>query len=166
MNELTRWDTLDSVIPVCVDQRRVDPKTGQEIVVFRSGKTMLLPPNVNSVPALLMTGKRYELVLGNEIYAVLNLPDPSAGGAGPGVLKEVAQGEPQAFDFGSMSSSVAPAGGSFASASYEFKPMGALPETYTSNKIRDDGNSVVNHLMAQRRRQDADLGFDMSSNEY
>lgn len=169
MNELTRRDALDLVIPVCVDQRRMDPKTGQEVVVFASGKTMMLPPNINSVPALLLPGNRYEVILGNDIYRTLNLPDPSnpsgavggsGGTGGGGVFGEVNRGEPQAFDFGSMSSSVAPANGSFVSANYEFKPMGALPETYKSNKIRDDGSSVVNQLMEQRRMQDADLGFD------
>ncbi len=173
MNEIARRDTIDSIIPICIDQRRIDPKTGQELVFFPSGKTMMLPPNIHSVPALLLPNSRYEVVLGNDIYKALGLPDPSnpssggggGGGAaeGGGVLAEANRGEPQAFGFGGsggIGGSAGVGGSSFASASYEFKPMGAMPENYTSNKIRDDGGSVVNHLMEQRRRQDTDLGFE------
>jgi len=50
-----------------VDKRRVDRKTGQVYVQLENGKEIMLPPNVHSVPALLIPNENYRVVYGKSI---------------------------------------------------------------------------------------------------
>jgi hypothetical protein len=52
-----------------VDKRRVDRKTGQVYVQLENGKEIMLPPNVHSVPALLIPNENYRVVYGKSIMA-------------------------------------------------------------------------------------------------
>jgi hypothetical protein len=52
-----------------VDKRRVDRKTGQVYVQLENGKEIMLPPNVHSVPALLIPNENYRVVYGRSIMA-------------------------------------------------------------------------------------------------
>jgi hypothetical protein len=50
-----------------VDKRRIDTTSGQTYVLLENGTSILLPPNVHSVPALLLVKKNYNVVLGDAI---------------------------------------------------------------------------------------------------
>ena len=54
---------------ICVDKRKQDPKTGQIYIILENGTQILLPPNVHSVPALLLVKQNYNVVLGDDILA-------------------------------------------------------------------------------------------------
>jgi len=54
---------------ICVDQRKQDPKTGQIFVILENGTQILLPPNIHSVPALLLVKKNYNVLLGDAILS-------------------------------------------------------------------------------------------------
>ena len=52
---------------ICIDKRRRDPNTNQMFIHLDDGKQVLMPPNLSSVPALLLINKGYSLVLGSDI---------------------------------------------------------------------------------------------------
>jgi hypothetical protein len=54
---------------ICIDKRRRDPKTGQTQIVLENGNMIVLPPNIQSVPALLLVKQNYNVILGDNIIA-------------------------------------------------------------------------------------------------
>ena len=54
---------------ICIDKRVRDPKTNLWMVITENGKQVPLPPNIHSVPSLLVAEKKYQLVLGDEIIS-------------------------------------------------------------------------------------------------
>jgi hypothetical protein len=65
--QLVKYDIVKKLNCICVDQRKVNPKTGQTYVILENGTQILLPPNVHSVPALLLVQKNYNVLLGDAI---------------------------------------------------------------------------------------------------
>ena len=53
---------------LCIDKREKNPETGQIFIVLDRGTKLLLPPNVHSVPSLLLTSQNYRVLVGEEIY--------------------------------------------------------------------------------------------------
>jgi hypothetical protein len=64
---LAKNDLAKTLNCICVDRRKVDPRTGQMNIILEDGNTILLPPNIHSVPALLLTKENYRSILGNAI---------------------------------------------------------------------------------------------------
>lgn len=56
---------------ICIDRRTRDPKTGQINIILDTGKPLLMPPNVHSVPTLLLTKQNFRVILGEEIIQYL-----------------------------------------------------------------------------------------------
>lgn len=54
---------------ICIDKRIRDPKTNQLLIVMENGKQVTMPPNIHSVPSLLVASKKYQLVMGDEIIS-------------------------------------------------------------------------------------------------
>ena len=54
---------------ICVDKRKQDPNTGQIYVILENGTNILLPPNVHSVPSLLLVKQNYSVILGDDIMS-------------------------------------------------------------------------------------------------
>jgi hypothetical protein len=52
---------------ICIDKRRRDPKTGQIQIILENGSSVVLPPNIQSVPALILIKKSYQVILGDDI---------------------------------------------------------------------------------------------------
>ena len=52
---------------ICIDKRKRDPNTNQMFIHLDDGKQVLMPPNLSSVPALLLINKGYSLVFGSDI---------------------------------------------------------------------------------------------------
>lgn len=54
---------------ICIDNRKQDPNTGQINIYLENGTQILLPPNVHSVPSLLLVKESYSVVMGDAIMA-------------------------------------------------------------------------------------------------
>jgi len=54
---------------ICVDKRKQDPNTGQIYIILENGTNILLPPNVHSVPSLLLVKQNYSVILGDDIMS-------------------------------------------------------------------------------------------------
>lgn len=53
---------------ICIDKRKRDPNTNQTYVYLEKGGSVLLPPNVHCVPALLLVNEKYRVLIGEDIY--------------------------------------------------------------------------------------------------
>lgn len=52
---------------ICVDRKRIDKVSGQIYILLENGKEIMLPPNIHSVPALLLIKENYRVIYGDEI---------------------------------------------------------------------------------------------------
>jgi len=68
---LAKNNLTDKINCLCIDKRKRDPKTGQTVILLDNGKQAILPPNVHSVPALLMIKQQYRVIVGDEITSYL-----------------------------------------------------------------------------------------------
>ena len=67
VNFFVKNDLTTLVNFICLDKRKVDPNTGQIIVLLENGTEVTLPPNIHSVPALMLSKENYRVVYGSEI---------------------------------------------------------------------------------------------------
>ena len=51
---IVKSNLTDKISAICIDKRTKDPRTGQIVVVLENGKQTTLPPNVHSVPSILI----------------------------------------------------------------------------------------------------------------
>jgi hypothetical protein len=56
---------------ICIDKRKRDTKTGQIYIILENGKQLMMPPNVHSVPAMLLFKQSFRVILGEEIIQYL-----------------------------------------------------------------------------------------------
>ena len=61
----------DKLNCICIDKRGRDPTTNQMVVHLENGKRVIIPPNVQSVPALLLIKQNFNAIFGNEIIKYL-----------------------------------------------------------------------------------------------
>ena len=66
---ISRAGLIDSLNAICIDKRTVDPNTGQIFIQLENGKKIMLPPNIQSVPALLVVKDNYRALFGQNILA-------------------------------------------------------------------------------------------------
>lgn len=59
----------DQISFISIDNRKYDNKTGQIYVILENGKQIVLPPNIHSVPSLLLVKNNYSVLIGDEIRA-------------------------------------------------------------------------------------------------
>jgi hypothetical protein len=52
---------------LCIDNRERDPKNNQLYIILEDGKRVSMPPNVQSVPSLLLVRQGYRVILGDDI---------------------------------------------------------------------------------------------------
>jgi len=64
---LVKGNLTKQISCICIDKRMRDPNTNQIKIVLENGQSVLMPPNIYSVPALLLVNKNYQLVLGDDI---------------------------------------------------------------------------------------------------
>ena len=64
---LSKGGLTNEVNAFCIDKRTKDPKTNQTVILLEDGKKALLPPNLQSAPALLLVNDNYKLILGDDI---------------------------------------------------------------------------------------------------
>ena len=66
---LSRCKNLKEKISfVCIDKRVKDPKTNEEFIYLENGTKIIKPPNLHSVPALLLVKRQYRILYGDEIF--------------------------------------------------------------------------------------------------
>jgi len=52
---------------LCIDKREKDVNNNQIYIVLENGKKVIMPPNIQSVPALLLVKHGYRVILGDDI---------------------------------------------------------------------------------------------------
>jgi hypothetical protein len=67
IQNLAKTNVKDKVSFICIDKRTRDEKNNQVYVFLENGAKVILPPNVHSVPALLLVKQNYQVVYGDEI---------------------------------------------------------------------------------------------------
>lgn len=55
---------------ICID-KRIQDQTGKTYIVMDNGKRIIMPENVQSVPAMLLLNQNYRVIYGDEIYTFL-----------------------------------------------------------------------------------------------
>jgi hypothetical protein len=77
---------------ICIDQRKRDAQTNQTYIYLEKGGSVLLPPNVHCVPALLLVNEKYRVLIGQDIYAFF-APKVNA----QNMVATQNEGEPESF---------------------------------------------------------------------
>ena len=157
---------------ICIDKRKRNPSTNQTFVELDDGKQVLLPPNLQSVPALLLIHKNYSIVLGNDIIQHFEpevkkkLSDTNFGSGEPTSysIKTSSGGSnivSEQFTFYNMSSDELSAKGSGGQRQmYDYVPVNGNnmiqtpPDTYTPDKI---SNELTIDKIQQQRNTDVPM---------
>lgn len=66
---ISRAGLIDKMNAICIDKRTVDPNSGQIFISLENGKKIMLPPNIQSVPALLIGKQNYRALFGKDIMS-------------------------------------------------------------------------------------------------
>ena len=66
---ITKSGLIEKVNCISIDKRVTNPNTGQIQIQLENGKKVLMPPNVQYVPALLIVSKKYSAIFGGEIIS-------------------------------------------------------------------------------------------------
>jgi hypothetical protein len=64
---IAKFGLIDKVNAICIDKRSIDKTSGQIFVQLENGKKIMLPPNVHSVPSLLVVKNNYSAIFGQQI---------------------------------------------------------------------------------------------------
>jgi hypothetical protein len=136
---------------ICIDKRGRDPATNQVFIVMDNGKRMLLPPNVHSVPAMLLVKDHYRAIYGDEIlqyYESKIVNDKMAA--------TQFNGEPMAHNLGGGATSF---GTSLDSGYSNRLSIQTPPEQQLSNKIKMGDDSALSQYEQQRRQLEQQMGI-------
>lgn len=69
---VTRNHLIDVLNMICIDKRTRDSQTGQTFIHLENGKCVLMPPNVQAVPALLIRKDNFRTIYAKDIISYLN----------------------------------------------------------------------------------------------
>jgi hypothetical protein len=67
LQTLVKGNLSDKLSFICIDKREVDKKTNQTYILLENGGKVILPPNVHSVPSLLLIKENYRILNGIDI---------------------------------------------------------------------------------------------------
>ena len=135
---------LDRFSAICVDKRKRG-ENGQTVIVLENGQTYPLPVQVQEVPSLLQVSQKYRVVVGNEIYALLE----GSVQQGQDVATQ-GNGEPMGFAFSSSGSSSAASTNDYVSATHSNLSMIATPEEQAPKGAHKMGEVSLDDLKMQR----------------
>ena len=65
---LVKGNLQDKLSFVCIDTRKRDPQSGQTYILMENGSKVVMPPNVHSVPALLLINQNLLRNIHNDIF--------------------------------------------------------------------------------------------------
>jgi hypothetical protein len=166
---------------ICIDKRTQEPN-GKIFIVMENGQKIIMPENVNRVPALLLLNQGFQVLYGEAIFQHLK-PKQEA------VVKKATQNnlEPMAFSFGTgggfgdvvsdnysfldMDSEALKATGNggmrqmhnYVDLNYsdqistpvdeaEYKKMSKMPEGITVEQLQEQRNSELNKITGNNKR--------------
>jgi hypothetical protein len=103
----TKNNLTDKANFICIDNRKRDPATGAIVITMPNGSAINLPPNLQSVPAMLVPSRNYQMVMGDDILQLYSSATASihvgGGGGGNTAAAMHAHVEPSAFSFSAAS---------------------------------------------------------------
>ena len=67
LQTLVKGNMSDKLSFICIDKRQLDKKTNQTYIILENGGKVVLPPNIHSVPSLLLIKDNYRIIQGDEI---------------------------------------------------------------------------------------------------
>lgn len=161
---LVRANLTTEVAFICIDKRGRDPNTNQMYIIMENGDRVLMPPNIHSVPALLMLNANYKVIYGDEI---IRHYEPNI--VNDKMLATNFNGEPSGFSLNGSGSSLVDTGsfGVPLSSTYNGRQTIQTPPLEKgNNKIKDGDNSMTNKMEEMRKSQDAQLGFGQPQNSF
>jgi hypothetical protein len=137
---IVQSNIVDKINSICIDKRTKDSKTGQWVIHLDNGKQMLLPPNVHSVPSLLIKSN-YHVISGDEIIrhfepAVQSLVQKAVGEGGEPSGFGWMNGTSDQYTF--YSDGMAQNKTNYVDANHNVPPIYAEPDTYRPNKVAAD----------------------------
>jgi hypothetical protein len=94
---LTKGNLADKISCICIDKRSKDQKTNQLYIHLENGGKVIMPPNIHSVPALLLVKDRYRVIMGDEIMQYFHPHLKSANEKATNF-----NGEPMGYHLGSL----------------------------------------------------------------
>ena len=164
---LVKHDLVSRLNCLCVDKRKVDPTTGQIHLVLENGSTVLMPPNIHSVPSLMLLKENYRVIMGNGIKGHFQSFVQEANS-----MATQGNGEPMSYSFGNSRDVVSETFTMFNASVDELSAKGnggqrnmqnyvsatgtapiiqTPPETYKSEKMSSD---ITVDSIQQQRNQD------------
>jgi hypothetical protein len=66
---LVKNDIINEISCICIDKRSLNPQNGQTYISLENGSKVILPPNVKTVPSLLLIKQQYKVIVGDDIVA-------------------------------------------------------------------------------------------------
>jgi hypothetical protein len=139
IQHIVKTGLIEKLSCICIDKRQRDHNNNNILISLENGKKIILPPNIQSVPALLRVNKNYTVLLGDsQIIEYLNQQYGNQQLSSP-ILQS--NGEPIAYGFSSSG------GGSFNAniSSEKFTNYNLTPEDLNAkgtSKARDLYNYV------------------------
>ena len=67
LQTLVKGNLSDKLSFICIDKRELDKKTNQTYILLENGGKVILPPNIHSVPALLLIKENFRIIQGSDI---------------------------------------------------------------------------------------------------
>tara|TARA_B110000967_G_scaffold210092_1_gene270540 strand:- start:17729 stop:18340 length:612 start_codon:yes stop_codon:yes gene_type:complete len=67
LQTLVKSNLSKKVSFISIDKRKLDPATNQMKIILENGSQVILPPNIKSVPCLLLVNKNFQVILGSDI---------------------------------------------------------------------------------------------------
>ena len=96
LNYLVKNDIVKYLNCICVDKRQINQSNGNVNIILENGNSVMLPPNVHSVPSLLILKENYRVVMGDEILKIFNVQVKENND-----IATQGNGEPMSFSLGS-----------------------------------------------------------------
>jgi len=156
---LVRANLTNELTFVCIDKRGRDPNTNQMFIIMENGDKILMPPNIHSVPAVLMTANNYKVIYGEEI---IKHYEPSI--VNDKMMATNFNGEPSGFSLGGSFLDNKSSMGISLNSTYNGRQMiNTPPPENGNNKIKDGDTAMTNQMEEIRKAQDAQLGIGAPS---
>jgi hypothetical protein len=156
---------------ICIDKRTRDANNNQIYVILENGKRVIMPPNIQSVPSLLLVKQNYRVVLGEDIirHYQLKIQEPTRQMNQNKIIEPVGtsltlsnQGMniiSEQYTFYNLTPEELSAKGSgtrrpmhnYVAASQDINTINTPPETYAADKISND--TTIDKIQQQRNTE-------------
>lgn len=69
---LVKSNLTDKISFICIDKRKRDETSGNIVIILENGDRVMMPPNIHSVPSLLLIKEQYRIIEGDSIITHLH----------------------------------------------------------------------------------------------